>query len=238
MPRRLLVAPILLATASALHVSGCIGSCFGGATWISLRRGRKRLRDVQVGDVIQSFDVASGQLALRPVLRVFRHGRRPVGQLLSAAGVGPHEVTSNHPIFVEPTGVFEAAGELDGAHRQRRGLYWDDHDLRSIQLEPYRAAPDAPWLEVYNLSVAGTETYFADGLLVHNKTFDDCWDDSCYEPNGGTAGAGAGTGGLVLGDDFVGSAGGTLANGGEGGAAGSAGAAGEGGVAGEAGGKP
>lgn len=43
-----LSAATLLVASSAL-ASGCLGSCFGGSTWISLARGRRRLRDIRVG---------------------------------------------------------------------------------------------------------------------------------------------------------------------------------------------
>jgi|GEM_PF-5924169 len=219
------VAAPLLLTVPALTGVACKVTeteCFGGSTWISLRRGRKRLRDIRVGDVVQSFDVGTGRLSESPVVQVLRHERRAVGQLLSARGTGPRSVTGNHPIFVEPLGQFAAAGELDRQHVQRRGLYWDDHDLRAIELEPYRAAPLGHLLEVYNLTIEGTETYFADGLLVHNKS---CDPNVCgYHPGTG----GLGTGGAV------GGAGGAPT----GGEAGSSGAAGEGGGAGAAGGDP
>jgi hypothetical protein len=231
-------APLLVAIPT-LGAYACSSSCFGGATWISLGRGRKRLRDVQVGDVVQSFDVATGKLAQRPVMQVFRHERRSVGQLQSRAGAGPRSVTDNHPIFVEPLGDFSAAGELDARHTKRTGLYWDDQDLRAIELEAYRAAPLGHVLEVYNLSIEGTETYFADGLLVHNKSLPapPCEETSagCPLPTGGAPGTGGnGSGGLLV------AVGGTLGSGGTatGGAAGSSGSAGEGGVAGEGGGAP
>lgn len=169
MPPRLLraAAPVLVAVPT-LGAYACSTTCFGGATWISLRRGRRRLRDVQVGDIVQSYDVVAGQMAEGAVVQVVRHERRGVGQLLSRGGAGPRSVTDNHLIFLEPSGEFAPAGELDARRNQRRGLYWDDADLRSIELEPYRAAPLGHLLEVYNLSIEHTETYFADGLLVHN----------------------------------------------------------------------
>lgn len=41
------------------------------------------------GNEVQTFDVKSGRLEVRPVTRVFRHQPRTVGQLPSRAGAGP-----------------------------------------------------------------------------------------------------------------------------------------------------
>lgn len=213
-PRRLYIAT-LLAVSPALQVAceSTSSSCFGGSTWISLPRGRRRLRDIRVGDEVQSFDVRSGRLEVRPVTRVFKHGPKTVGQLLSRAGAGPRGVTSNHPIFLETQGDFTPAGEMTHDHPSRKGLYWDNQDLRSIDLEAFRAGPEKHKLEVYNLSIADTETYFADGLLVHNKSPNPCEFSECPE------------------DGFGGQATGGAPSGGQAGAAGSAGSAGEGGEA-------
>jgi len=220
-----LVLPALVVAAT----QAC-GMCFTGGTWISLVRGRKRLRDVKVGDVVKTFDVRTGQLAERPVTRIFAHGPSPVGALTARAGAGPSGVTGNHPIFVEPVGTFAPAEDFDRHTRRRRGLHWDDRDLRSIELEPYRRGPSGHFLPVYNLSIAETETYFADGLLVHNKsTADDCDDSSGYPctVTGGAGGGGAGSGGTGSGGEAMASGGAS-----SGGSAGAAGSAGEGGAAG------
>jgi hypothetical protein len=228
-PRRLYVATLLAVSPSLqMACESTSDSCFGGSTWISLARGRRRLRDVRVGDEVQSFDVRSGRMEVRPVLRVFRHGPKTVGQLLSRSGVGPRGVTSNHPIFIETQAEFTPAGEMTHDHPSRKGLCWDDRDLRSIELEPFRAGPERHRLEVYNLSIADTGTYFADGLLVHNKSPNPCEFSEC--PDDGFAGSGGeGTGGAdASGGQFIGTGG--TPSGGQAGAAGSAGAAGEGGA--------
>lgn len=171
-------------------------------------------------------------MEVRPVTRVFRHGPRTVGQLLSRAGAGPRGVTSNHPIFIETRGDFAPAGEMTHDHPSRKGLYWDDQDLRSIDLEAFRAGPEKHKLEVYNLSIADTETYFADGLLVHNKSDDGCYDAAdCWEGSGGRGSGGreATGGAFQLGGASSGGRG-SEASGGDAGSAGAAGSAGEGGA--------
>lgn len=236
--RHLSIGTLVLAASAA--PPACWTSCFGGSTWISLARGRRRLRDIRVGDEVRSFDVRSGRLEVRPVTHVFRHGPKTVGQLLSRSGAGPRGVTSNHPIFLESQGDFTPAGEMTHDHPSRKGLYWDDQDLRSIYLEAFRAGPEKHKLEVYNLSIADTETYFADGLLVHNKSYDGCYDAAdCWEGSGGqgTGGHQATGGAFHPGGASSGGAGGS---GGQpqatGGLTGSSGAAGAAGAAGSAGG--
>jgi len=231
---RLVLPALAVATAQA-----CGNSCFGGNTWISVERGRKRLRDVKVGDLVKTFDVRTGELTLRPVTRVFSHGPKPVGQLMSRTGAGPGGVTGNHPIFVEDLGDFAAAEDFQRGGQMQRGLYWDDRDLRAIELEPYRRGPNGHLLPVHNLSIAETETYFADGLLVHNKSTpcDPTVPGCVVVGSGGSGSGGSGSGGAPLGSGGspIGS-GGQVGSGGtpSGGSAGAAGSAGEGGAAGGA----
>jgi len=224
-----------LLAAAPLVVPAChYSSCFVGSTWITLARGRKRLRDVREGDLVQSYDARAGRIEVRPVTRVFRHEPSPVGQLLSRSGAGPRGVTGNHPVFSALTGTFAPAAELAHGSATGKGLFWDERDLRTIELEPYRGGPHHHLAHVYNLSVAETETYFADGLLVHNKSDCDPTSPSCSPSAGGMGGDASdhpGAGGVaVASGGHAGNGGhagsGAPYTGGEAGSAGSAGSAG------------
>lgn len=177
--------------------AACIwDSCFGGGTWISLRRGRKRLRDIRVGDQVLSFEVKTGRMVEREVLHVFAHGPRPVGALRAehrAMSAGPSSITANHPVFDERAGEFVRADSLD---ERSRGLVWNGRTLRRLRLEARLPASTGSTdsashrvEEVFNFTVAETHIYVADGLVVHNKTYDD---EGRYGGLGGD-----GTGGVI-----------------------------------------
>jgi hypothetical protein len=203
----------------ALSAPGCFeNSCFGGGTWIATRRGRKALRDVQVGDAVLSFDVERGRTCEQQVLRVFRHGPQAVGRLSMQSGEGPARITANHPVFIERTGEFWRADSLDaerlGCEATARGaLFWTGERIERRVFSPFESGESGAPEEVFNLQIAETETYFADGLLVHNK--------SPPAPTGGQPGAsdsgGLGTGGFAITDGSGGEAGGSAGLGGVGG---------------------
>lgn len=222
----------LVALASA---PGCWNSCFGGRTWIATRRGRKAIREVQVGDVVLSFDVERGRACEQEVVRVFRHAPQAVGRLSLHSGEGPARITPNHPVFIERTGEFWRADSLDaerlGCEATARGaLFWTGDRLERRVFTPFETAEPDDLEEVFNLQIAETETYFADGLLVHNKSFDGP-PGTGGQPGSTGGGSGLGTGGLILpigsggepaGTAGMGGAGGTI--GGQGGEGGEGGA--------------
>jgi hypothetical protein len=191
----------LVALASA---PGCF-SCFGGGTWIATRRGRKALRDVQVGDAVLSFDVERGRVCEREVVRLFRHAPQSVGRLSVQSGEGPARITPNHPVFIERTGEFWRADSLDeerlGEATARGALFWTGDRLERRVFAPFRMGDSGEPEEVFNLQIAETETYFADGLLVHNKSVDGPGADGLGA--GGHASSAGGSGGLGTGGLIV-----------------------------------
>ena len=139
--------------------------------------------------MVLSYDLTSQQVVERLVTRHFTHTPRLTGGLANLRGV-----TSNHPIFDAATGRFKPAGDFLGGEVLLR-LHGETTPVPLGAFSYDEMAPQP----VYNLSVEETQTYFADGVLVHNKS--DC--DFC-EPITGTGGrAVGGTGGIGTGGDTL-----------------------------------
>ncbi|HEX2309394.1 MAG TPA: hypothetical protein VHH91_01645 [Vicinamibacterales bacterium] len=133
--------------------------------------------------------------------------------MLSAAGV-----TLEHPFFDAAHGELRPAGDLSA--RSRLLVWLGSGDPMEKPLASLGVIESRTEVDVFNLSVAGDEqNYFAEGILVHNKSQENPTTTSSTSGSGGSGGAGGagGSGGSV------GSSGtsGTSGTGGTGGASGS-----------------
>lgn len=170
MKSRLLLASSGLLVA-ALAPQAC-SSCFGAATRVKTRRGLRRIDSLSVGDEVVSW-TRDGGLCSQPILRIYRHAPQEVFQL----GDSPlSRVTANHPIFRASNNDFVRADEL---MENDELLEMSDSGVRTrvvngAELPPVNVEP------VFNLQVAQTETYFAEGILVHNKTDAYCQGEPAY----------------------------------------------------------
>ncbi|MDP6943310.1 MAG: Hint domain-containing protein [Myxococcota bacterium] len=152
----------------AFGLTGCFPmGCFVARTRVDTPDGPRPIDALKKGDVVWAWSEAEGARVERRVEAV----HRTLGQVVCRVEVGEHVipgVTPEHPFFHVDAGEFVALRDLptdallltvvDGEPRQARisGLEITEH------LEPC--------VMVFNLTVEGPEhTYFAEGVLVHNK---------------------------------------------------------------------
>lgn len=139
--------------------------CFVAGTPVTLADGSTRaIEAIRVGDVVLAYDERTGTLAPHAVTQTFAH---PVADEPIVVINGALQATGNHPFFVD--GRWVRADHLSSGDplTQLRGdgAGIDRHAAGVSSLATSSAAPPA----VFNLEVEGAHTYFAGGVLVHNK---------------------------------------------------------------------
>jgi hypothetical protein len=131
-------------------------SCFAAGTLIEMADGSSRaIESVHAGELVLAYDPATGRFSSARVHRAFVH---PAPDHLIQIN-GAVAATPNH-LFYSRDG-WQRADELQLGHSL---LSW----TADAQVGALAQAPAAG--PVYNLEVEEPHTYFAAGLLVHNKT--------------------------------------------------------------------
>ncbi|NMC36121.1 hypothetical protein GYA49_03685, partial [Candidatus Beckwithbacteria bacterium] len=175
---------------------GSGGSCFLPQTQILLPDGEtKSIEDFKVGEEVMSQNSESGKVEVAKVTQVFRHEGDQVADeyLIVKTNNGKElKVTPNHPVFLKKISIFDTLFVKNKSNGEWREIgeakvgdeLWDVIDgwitISSIELVN-KTVP------VYNLEVANTHTYFAEGLLVHNKPPGSGSGGSCCEVFGDPA---------------------------------------------------
>jgi PKD repeat protein len=128
--------------------------CFVAGTLVQLPNGIKYIEDIEIGDIVKSFDVRSSSTVSSKVTETFVHNDR---YYMIINGI--IKTTSVHPFYSD--GNWIEAGDLSIGDKI---LHVDglEHTVKTIELN------DEP-VTVYNFEVDGTHNYFAEGYLVHNK---------------------------------------------------------------------
>lgn len=169
------------------------GGCFTGETKVLMSDGKsKSIKDVKAGDsVLTRKSETDKTLVSKKVIST--HNVDSIGYLIINGNL---EVTANHIVFVN--GVWRAIGDA------QIGDKLTDIDGQSVMIESIefidRKAP------VYNLTVQGAHTYFADGMYVHNQKGDlrSVFKDTAYwNPKVMTSGSGRANVKFVLPDNLT-----------------------------------
>jgi len=154
-------------TLVAAMASSCIWSCFVGGTTVATPRGPRRIDQLAVGDEVWSWSVARRALVVGRVSAVMasevdRLFRVEAGELVVEG------VTENHPFFDPTTGQWRPVRELQ---RGSPLLGWLGRgEARAVEVTA--VAERAERATVYDLTIEGEHDFFAEGLLVHNKSVD------------------------------------------------------------------
>lgn len=141
--------------------------CFAAGTSIATPTGPRPIEQIEVGQDVFGYDEARQLVVVRPVTALVRHANAVVGQLV--LGDGRTIVsTPDHPVYVSSEGRYRPASEL-ATGAELLSLF-DTGRLSNATASGY-LVPAAPvQMPVFNISVAGVHNYFAEGILVHNKS--------------------------------------------------------------------
>jgi hypothetical protein len=142
--------------------------CFVGATRVRLADGTSReIQNVKVGDEVLAFHERSGQLRPGRVTYLHVHPPEPCIRVLVDGDTTVRGVTSSHP--VRSASKWVPAGTLScGAFVER----FDATGTALMAVPVMAVEPGCEDEPVYNLTVDECESYFADGILVHNSSLE------------------------------------------------------------------
>jgi hypothetical protein len=164
--------------------------CFVAGTLVSTEAGDRPIESLRVGDNVWAFDVETGELALKPILRRFVTRDQPVLQVEMFSDSRGNEqltVTAGHPFWVEDEGW---VGALD----------LNDDALRGQDSAVFGwAGAEAGTSTVYNIEVADFHSYFVgqSRALVHNAN----GSRRGSQQSGGSNGGGGPDDDVVMADD-------------------------------------
>jgi len=140
-------------------------SCFVGGTRIATPKGPRRIDDLAVGDEVWAWDTERGVPVARAITAVMRSTTAELFRV-AAGELVIDGVTAEHPFWDPSSRTWRKAAEL-----VQGGQVWGwlgAGDAQALALtEVSRRAEEA---EIFNLTVEGEHCYFAEGLLVHNKS--------------------------------------------------------------------
>lgn len=136
-----------------------VSSCFLPGTGVLMADGSwKSIEEVRPGDMVMSYDVASGILVVDTVSETFVHTDPDQDYIIVNGGI---KVTTNHPIWIN--GSWQEAGELKMGDSL---LSSSGEDVIVKSIKRFSGTEE----KLYNLEIKGSNhNFFAEGVLVHNK---------------------------------------------------------------------
>ena len=160
-----------LMLAAAMGVSGpaCFpNGCFVSRVRVNTPDGPRPIDELKPGDPVWSWDTETGALVTRAVLKTLRTHAQVVCRLeiddTTIAGVTP-----SHPFYDMDESAFMALRDLP---RDATLARLQDGNLKTVSVSGLHITEHPePRIPVFNLEVGGPEhNYFAEGILVHNKS--------------------------------------------------------------------
>jgi len=139
------------------------GGCFTGDTLISTPTGSRPIGDIKKGDIVLSFDIDSGKILPREVVRTTVHTDFDYFKLSLADGA-TLKVTWNHLLYVK-----DAKGKTIWLQAKDvvPGMWLLNQNLEWVRVE--KRAQSQEKITVYNFELdQAPNNYFANGYLVHN----------------------------------------------------------------------
>jgi|GEM_PF-6115761 len=140
-------------------------ACFVADTEVTLPNGTTTIRiaDLRLGQAVLAFDEQSKETRVCKVVQCQTHKPDQYLEIRFAEG-RILRVTANHPIYSD--GCWVAAGNLRPGERVCV-LTSDGRGIDNLQVEAVEKNSRVEPL--YDLTIADCHTFFADGILVHNK---------------------------------------------------------------------
>ena len=145
------------------NYGGPIFACFTGQTNICLSDHSLRpISQLKVGDSLLSFNPDENEFETTKVTRIISKPAMPCLKIWVDAFDGPIEATSEHPFYAE--GEWVRAAELKPKMALKQVINGEMYSTAVSKVTHCSGKK-----RVFNITVSGCHTYFANGVLVHNK---------------------------------------------------------------------
>ncbi len=145
-------------------------SCFVRGTRVLTPSGWRAIEELEVGDEVVSYDTVSKVVLVRKVARLLRSQVSRVARV-QAGELAIAGVSLSHPVWDEAARRWTPVAELSLSTSVVGLLPGATPHL--LSLSEVTLLPSSSPVEVFNLEVDGEEhNYFAEGILVHNKSDD------------------------------------------------------------------
>ena len=178
------------------HADVPLGGCFPAGSQVSTPIGNKPIESLLVGDQVFGFDVNTGVKTVASVVKTFRHSWEEVHErsplLILTHTKGVCFITANHWVYHRNNRDGEYAN-FDRAGMLVVGDILTLEDGSESVIKKIEPGPEYDF--VYNLTVEGVHTYFADGIRVHNRNGSFFIPTASADDDGGGGDGGGGGGG-------------------------------------------
>jgi hypothetical protein len=152
--------------------------CFAGFTNILMGdHSTKPIKDIQIGDIVKSYDINTKDIVNKRVTNIFYNGKKPISEWndIYFNNPEPHRLlcTKNHLFFDgkewrENKDLY--SGFIYSFNSQFCSLY--KYRLDKVELENHpEYSIFGGFIDSYDIEVEDTHCYFAEGVLVHNCVF-------------------------------------------------------------------
>mgnify|MGYP000105955205 FL=1 len=155
--------------------SGCGGGgCFIGETMVTTPDGQKEIKDIEIGDIVQSYDFVKNELITKKVKGLWKSDYN--NKLVIINGIKT-KATIGHPFAIKD---FEGNVNWAAVDPKADKEFHKDFEIYQLETGKYFINLLGDWVIVdsiefedfkgivYNISVEDTHNYVAEGILVHN----------------------------------------------------------------------
>ncbi len=148
--------------------------CFTAGTPVKMLNGDKPIEEIKSGDQVLSYNLESGELEYKQVVRTYIRESENLYDLFVQGEDKALRVTANHPFWARPgCPSIETEGQwvrVDELHPGLDVLRPDGAWIRVVKLQRVKGK-----FTVYNFEVADNHDYFVGkyGILVHNADYSD-----------------------------------------------------------------
>jgi intein/homing endonuclease len=152
----------------------CQGACFIGEAVVATVDGEKEIKDIQVGDLVQSFDVTSSDLVTKKVKGIWKADYDSKLVIINGTRT---KATMGHPFAIKD---FDGNIKWAAVDPEVDKEFHDNLIVEKLEVGKYFINLIGNWVLiesiefedfkgiVYNISVEDTQNYIAEGILVHN----------------------------------------------------------------------